>query len=241
MRAQFSFPAVVALFLAAFILPLSAQEKNGLFVSFNKKTVDRSRPASDGYGSTRVDRVQTVLATIRNTSIREFPEGEVQWTVVVKKSAYYLLKYSGKEVLKSLRPSSSAEVQMGAIPMTDYRGYTTGKDQMEYEIVITHGGKETLRYASDKNFAALAANAYAGDSVVESNRGIIVTEPTPRTSPAATPSPAPTIVIKPNPTTPAPAPVIVAPAAAPKPAEPAVVTEPPKPAGQPFDFFGTNK
>lgn len=135
-----------------------AEEKNGLLVSVTKKTLERN----DGrtVSSTRVDRTQGLNVSIKNTSIKDFPVGEVQWTLVVRKYSGGLERYSGKEVLKALRPSMTTEVLVGAAQTGGYRSdYVNYKDKLEYEVIIVHNGKETLRATSDQNFALLAKRA----------------------------------------------------------------------------------
>jgi hypothetical protein len=233
---------VAALLVAAFTLTAQAEEKNGLLVSVSKKTLDRND--TKGIYSGRIDRIQGLMLSVKNTSIRDFPEGEVQWTIVVRKAlAGGLEKYSGKETLKTLRPSSSAELVLGAAQTGGYRAgyyYTYNyKDKLEYEVVIVHDGKETLRTSSDANFAALSKRAISMDTpaaaVPDPAAPLVAPLPAVPGVPVVPPAPTP-----PTPPAPAPAPATkpVAPNPAPAAPDPAPA---PDPNAKPFDFFNLDR
>lgn len=258
MRTKFILSAVAALFALVGVVPAGAEEKNGLLVTVAKKTLDRDAGVTT---SGRSERTQGLGVSIKNTSIREFPAGEVQWTIVVRKTYEGgLQKYTGMEPLKALRPSSTADLLLGAAQTSGYHSdYANYKDKLEYEVVIVHNGHETLRACSDPNFAALASRATSMDRS-ESRRSRL---PAPEDPAPALPGtglkPAPG-AFPPGTTTgpgnfppktlpPRPTPAVPTPPAT-KPVEPAVpapteATPPPppveQPAGKPFDFFNLDK
>jgi hypothetical protein len=248
--------AVVLLFIA--LLPSApAEEKNGLLVNVTKRTLNRS-DRRDSLYYTRYDRTQGFKLAIKGTAPRPFPEGEVTWTILVKKMYYTdrVEKYTGTEKLKALRPSESVDLMVGAVPIQGYRYERDYKDEMEYDIAITHAGKETMRLTSTSNFAALGKRAVhmktEEEPEAESSKPTRSTRSTPPATPPPTnvpvtpapgyvrPSTPPTAV----PATP-PAPAYTPPAAPaatvkPKPADPAT---PPPAEGEakPFDFFNLDK
>jgi hypothetical protein len=264
MRTKLLLHTIAALLAAALTTTGRAEEKNGLLVSVGKKTIDRNDAKGAYIG--RTDRTQGLALSVKNTSIRDFPAGEVQWTIVVRKTYEGgLYKYTGKEALKALRPSSTAELVLGAAQTTGYRSETYNyKDKLEYEVVIVHDGKETLRTSSDPNFAVLAKRA------TSTAREVAAEDPSPR-RPDAAPTdkpmppkgdfpPKPGVLPKgdlpPKPgDTPVAKPVEPKPGdlrpADPKPAEPKPTDtadakpadNPPAdaPAGKPFDFFNLDK
>jgi hypothetical protein len=156
------------LLLAVAILAVGLQdtrgeEKNGLRITVAKKTLDRNdrRPGSYTYSSDRIDRTQALKVTIKNISFKDMPEGEVKWTVLVKK--YYggsTDGYTGKQTVKALKPAETAELLLGS---AEIRGWNDGvsqvKDKIEHQVIITQNGKEMIRSESTPGFDAIADRA----------------------------------------------------------------------------------
>jgi hypothetical protein len=240
--------AVALLFLA--LLPSApAEEKNGLQVNVTKRTLNRS-DRRDSFYYARYDRTQGFKLAIKGTAPRPFPEGEVNWTIVVKKLYYNdrVEKYTGTEKLKALRPSESVELMIGAVPIQGYRYERDYKDEMEYDISITHAGKETMRLTSTSNFAALAKRAVLmktpeEEAQPETPRSNVTVTPLVPVTPAPTPRPGTVQPARPGTaaTPAAPATPPTAPATPATPTTPAAgTTTPATPAdgaGKPFDFF----
>ncbi len=146
--------AVAAVFLG--IACACADEQNGLSVNVSRKTSDRSA-TSEGNG-TKVR--QGLKVEIKNQRLKALPVGELQWTVVVRKRYSTLEKYKGKEVVKALKSSEVAELVVGDFGLATVREYeSVAKDKLEYELVIRHEGKETYRFSTAPDFAALAKEA----------------------------------------------------------------------------------
>lgn len=133
-----------------------ADEQNGLSVNVSRKTSERSS-TSDGNG-TKVR--QGLKVEVKNLRIKALPPGELQWTVIVKKRYSGLEKHKGTEIVKALKPSESSEIAFGDFGLATVREYeSVAKDKIEYEIVIRHEGKETYRFSTAPDFAALAKDA----------------------------------------------------------------------------------
>jgi hypothetical protein len=249
----------VSLLTTLLAFEAGAEERNGLLVNVSKRTLNRADRRDTVY-YTQYDRTQGYKVTIKNTSLKALPEGEVNWTILVLKPVSGTTeKYVGTEKLKPLRSSETVELMIGAVPIGGYRYERDYKDEMEHEIVISHAGKETLRSSSKPSFAALAKRATLIETESETTdtasdpaaaamkrKAVPATPGTPATpgapaTPAgpgipATPatagnSPAPTA-----PGTPA-APGTTPPAAAAQPSAPI----PPPESSQPFDFFNLKK
>jgi hypothetical protein len=137
-----------------------AEEKNGLSVTISKKTLDRADQRS-GYYYDRIDRTQGLRVTIKNATFKEMPEGELEWTILVRQySSTSIEKHTGKEKLKALKPAEIADLVIGAAQITGWRDWgQQWKDKIEHQVVITQGGKETYRAASTASFDALAKRA----------------------------------------------------------------------------------
>jgi hypothetical protein len=139
---------------------VQAEERNGLSVNVVKKTLDRA-DRSASYYYDRIDRTQGLKVTIKNTTFKPMPEGEIDWTILVRQYASTAIeKHSGKEKLKALKPAEAAELVIGAAQITGWRDWgNQWKDKIEYQVIITQGGKETFRTASTNSFDILAKRA----------------------------------------------------------------------------------
>ena len=217
-------PVAVGLFgLLANPAALRAEEKNGVSIVVTKKTLERNDTRSPyAYSSDRIDRTQGLKATIRNTSIKPQPEGEVKWMILVRRYNYSpseLQGTTGTEKLKALNSLETAEMVLGATQITGYSGYDAAKDKMEYQIIVSQEGVEKVRIQSTAGFDALAKRARmvksdgSGDSSADS--GKTTTRTTTNPSPAATPKPV--AAATPRPSTAVPANPFAAPRATPAP------------------------
>src|SRR5688500_2581474 len=87
------------------------EEKNGLQVSVTKKTLDRADTRGGYYYSDRIDRTQGLKITIKNTTFRPMPEGEIDWTIIVRRYAYATPEgFTGTDKVKALKPAESVEM-----------------------------------------------------------------------------------------------------------------------------------
>lgn len=199
---------------------VQADVQNGLSVTAVKKTSDRlSGRGSYYYDTTKL--TQDLKIELKNTGIKPFPTGELQWTILVH-SRYYsssMVKYKGTEPVKALRGGESAELFVGGYQTESVRTYSgTAKDKIEYQLIVLHDGKETYRFQTTSSFNIMAKNASSAERSSD--------EPTRRTTtaPTPTPTPAPVRPITPRPPT--------------SPVPPTAPTTPPK---KPVDFFDLDK
>ena len=139
----------------------SAEEKNGIQLTVSKKTIDRSDDRGNYYYTDRIDRTQGLKALVKNISFKEKPEGELEWTILVRK--YYsstIEKHTGTEKLKALRAAESEEFQLGSAQVYGWRSASYNvKDKLEYQVIVSHGGNETVRVSSTSAFDSLAKRA----------------------------------------------------------------------------------
>jgi hypothetical protein len=127
----------------------------------SKKTIDRSDERSSSFYSDRINRTQGLKAVVKNISFRDKPEGQLEWTLLVRK--YYsttIEKHSGTEKLPALRKAESAEFQLGSAQIYGWRSPSYNvKDKIEYQVIISHEGTETIRVSSTSAFDSLAKRA----------------------------------------------------------------------------------
>ena len=260
----------VSLLATLFAAEAGAEERNGLLVTVSKRTLNRADRRDTVY-YTQYDRTQGYKLTVKNTSLKALPEGEVNWTILVLKPISGTTeKYVGTEKLKPLRSSESVELMIGAVPIGGYRYERDYKDEMEHEIVISHAGKETIRATSKPSFAVLARRAILietepapTDGATETaatvmRRGAVPTAPgapatpaTPATTGAPAAPAAPAVPTTPatagnTPLPPSPGPGAQLPAGSPGAPSPSPAAQPSAPipppeSQQPFDFFNLKK
>ena len=151
----------LTLVMALLLSPAAGDEKNGLSVMVTKTTLDRSDTRNSYYYADRIDRTQGLKVAIKNVSFKDMPEGEIEWTILVRK--YYsttVLKHSGKEKLKPLARAEATDMVIGSAQILGWRDLSgQSKDKIEYQVVVTQGGKETIRVSSTNSFAALEKRA----------------------------------------------------------------------------------
>jgi hypothetical protein len=147
-------------FLAA-TLALHGAEKNGLQVTVAKTTLDRSDQRPGYYYSTRIDRTQGLKVSVKNMSFQPKPEGVVEWQILVQK--YYssdVESTKGTEKLQALRGSETTELIIGSANIKGWRdSFDNVKDKLEWQVIIKHDGKETIKLNSTSGFDALAKRA----------------------------------------------------------------------------------
>jgi len=126
--------------LMALCLPLRvrAEEKNGLQVSVQKVTLDRADVRGGDVNMENLDRLMALRVSIRNTSFKSMPEGEVTWEILRRKyddSGIELT--SGVEKLPHLKAGESTEVTWGIVKVLGYRnGAILRKDELEWELTF---------------------------------------------------------------------------------------------------------
>ncbi len=138
-----------------------AEEKNGLSLTVGKTTIENNDTHGNGYYSDRINRVQGLKAVIKNLSFKEMPEGEVVWTILVKK--YYgttITSYTGSEKLKALKPAEITEMVIGKAEVGGYKDYGPAeKDKAEWQVIVKQDGKELLKVQSTSAFESMAKHA----------------------------------------------------------------------------------
>ncbi len=136
---------------------VSADEQNGVLVTIARRTTDRT--AIKGESDTTKLR-QGLKVELKNLRLKPLPEGELHWTVLVKKRWEGFTSYKGTEPLKPLKSQQAVELFVGDFGVSTTRSSEgVSKEKVEYQVVITHEGKETYRFATDGDFSALAKKA----------------------------------------------------------------------------------
>ena len=154
---------LLALVFTLTLAAARAEEKNGLSVAVSKTVIENNDTRGNGYSSDRINRTQGLKAVIKNTSFKEMPEGEVVWTILVRKWGYSTPRtesYTGTEKLKVLKPAESTDMVIGKADVSGYAGYGAAeKDKTEWQIIVKQDGKEILKVQSTSTFDSLAKHA----------------------------------------------------------------------------------
>lgn len=157
-------------FTVACILPLllpsgpaRAEEKNGLSVMVAKVTVEK-KDAKAGYSDGKgyyesTNRTQALKVTIKNTSFKPMPEGELEWKILVV-GAWASHLQTGSEKVKALKPANIQELVIGNAEVSGLRkGTSKREDKVEWQITVKQGETEIIKTQSCPDFDALAKGA----------------------------------------------------------------------------------
>lgn len=140
-----------------------AEEKNGLSVSVSKTVVENNDTRGSGYYSDRINRTQALKAAIKNLSFKEMPEGEVVWSILVKKWGYSTPRieiYTGTEKLKALKPAETTDMVIGKAEVSGYKDIgSQEKDKIEWQVIVKQDGKEIIKVQSTSAFDGMAKRA----------------------------------------------------------------------------------
>ena len=164
-----------------------AEEKNGLQVSISKKTLDRADTRGNSYYYDRIDRTQGLRVTLKNNTFRPMPEGEIDWTIIVRRySSTAVEGFTGTEKVKALKPAETVDMVIGAAQITGWRDwFDQAKDKMEHQVVVRHGDKEMIRLSSTSGFDALAKRATLRKASSEPARPGVPATTLPKSAPPA--------------------------------------------------------
>lgn len=158
---RFTATCLFSLLLAA--ATARAEEKNGLNVTVVKTTVEKKDTRS-GYAESKgyyetLNRTQALKVTLKNTSFKPMPEGELEWKIVVV-GAYSSRLQTGSEKVKALKPANVQELVIGNAEVSGWRRGTSKKeDRVEWQITVKQGETEIIKTQSSPEFDALAKHA----------------------------------------------------------------------------------
>jgi hypothetical protein len=180
MNARISFVATLSVsFLLFLVAAAFAMEKDGLRVEVVPKVLsDRNPIAKAGEFSTPVDQEMSLKATFKNVSMKDTPECEIDYVVLVQRWTGETPRYSsykGTEKLPPVRFSQQVEVDIGKYHLG---GHMHGvgeqhKDKLTgWKIVVMQGAKK-IEFTNPSNIDNLLLNVrdkhrqILGNSLVE--------------------------------------------------------------------------
>jgi hypothetical protein len=161
-------------------------------LTVTRKTLDRSDTRAGLSYADRIDRTQGLKVTVQNVSVKTQPEGEVVWTILVRRSGYSsggLEAFTGTEPLRELRAADKEEMVMGAAQITGWRDlYDYAKDKMDYQVIVKQGGVEAVRVQTTQGFDAAVKRATM-HTTTPAAAGEAEAAPAEKPAPRATPQP----------------------------------------------------
>lgn len=118
-----------------------------------RRTLDRqdkiSKPRQNAEELTR-----GLQITVKNTSIRQTAEGEVEWSILVLRPGNKKdLLSTGKEPLKALKAGETVTFDVGAVPVQ--KAGNRSQD-MEYQVIVRRAGAEAAKAESTATFSQQA-------------------------------------------------------------------------------------
>jgi hypothetical protein len=146
-----------------------AEEKNGLRLTAQKTVLERDKDRDAFYAWDKVDKALGLKVSGKNISFKEMPEGTLEYKVVVRRwghSPTLYHSYSGTEKVPPLKTGATFDLVTGKVKMG---GWEIGGNRKRYqdtlegwEIIVKHGGLETIRLTSTAEFAKVSAKAKPG-------------------------------------------------------------------------------
>lgn len=158
----------VALAAAVLVAAARADEKNGLRVSVQKTVLEKDKNHTGAYWES-ISKALALKVSAKNISLKEMPEGEVNYTILVKRwgnvpPLYH--RYAGTETLAALKPGEEAELTLGKVSMGGYENSGNRKqyaDSVEaWQVSVNQNQKETIKITSTGSFEKLDAKAKVG-------------------------------------------------------------------------------
>lgn len=146
-----------------------SEEANGLRLTGQKTLLEKSKDRDAFYQWDKVDKALGIKVFARNISIKDFPEGTLDYVVIVKRwghTPYVYESYSGSEKLGALLKGAETTLTVAKVPI---RGYEIGGNRKQYQdsvegwrLTVKHEGKETITITSTNSFDKLLARAKPG-------------------------------------------------------------------------------
>ncbi len=155
--------------LLLFVAVGLAEEANGLRVSAQKTVLERGKDREAFTYWDKVDKALGLKVYGRNISLKDLPEGTLDYIVIVRRWGYSPARYDsyrGSEKFPALIKGAETNLTVGQVPLGGYEGLSNRKqyqDSIEgWQIIVKHDGKETLKITSTAAFDKLLPKAKPG-------------------------------------------------------------------------------
>lgn len=150
----------------AFIPSLQAIEKDGIQLTVQKTTLDRSRDPDQFYEWDKVSKALALKVSVSNNSIKDLEPATVEYVVIVQRWGYSPRKYkciTGKEALSALSRGKTQELTVGRIQLDGWESSSNRKDFVDridaWQVRVVRDGKELIALKSSTSFDRLYSKA----------------------------------------------------------------------------------
>lgn len=143
-----------------------AEDKNGFRITVQKTTLERDDVRGTDIYLDKIDRTLGLKVAIKNISMKEKPESNVEYAIIVSRWGYSTPryeKYAGTEKLPALKPQVEQDMTLGKARIGGYAGYANKRyqDKIEgWQISIKEGATPTI-IQSGANYTRLAEKSVA--------------------------------------------------------------------------------
>ena len=113
-------------FLSCSHLLFAQTEQNGLQIEVSRKTMAREDNRNSGFYEQQINRTMALHVTVKNVSMKPFPEGEIDYSLLVHKIYTYPNRvelYTGTVKLPALQPAEEKDVVIGSAQVNGYRDW----------------------------------------------------------------------------------------------------------------------
>lgn len=163
MKAILVLAAALVMMLAA---QVSAQEANGLRLTATKVTLEKDKDRDAFYQWDKVEKALGLKLTARNISLKDFPAGTIEYTVLVRRwgrENETIESYTGEDKLPVLLKGKDVTLTVGKVPLGGWENSSNRKqfqDSIEgWQLIAKHDGKETVKISSGASFDKMLPKA----------------------------------------------------------------------------------
>jgi hypothetical protein len=143
-----------------------AEEKEGVRVEIVPHIVEnRSVGRSSGKLLTPVDKDMSLKAAVKNVSMKDAPEGSIDYVILVKRwtasEQERIARYSGSQKLPPLRPAQQVEIDVGKYHIGGHSHGTSSRHEDKlagWKVTVTQGSR-VVEFHTPTTFDALNGKA----------------------------------------------------------------------------------
>lgn len=139
---------------------LQAKDANGLSVIVKESVSEAGKEPTDVRGWEKGKHALALKVKVKNTSAKDLPAGTIAYIMLVKKwGTDDLVRHSGDEDLPALPAGNAVEQTVAKVISSGYsvpgNSYEFTDSIEAYQVIFSHGGKETIEVRKPSSFQKL--------------------------------------------------------------------------------------